>query len=105
MSISKILPRPYHDVNTPPSLPQSQTDASLEVDVTTIFRRFGHCWVKVKRDAQGMPMAFVQYRDANHATTAIREGAGIVICGRPCRVEKGKANRKFIPHCTVCFQS
>ena len=44
------------------SLLQSETDESLEVAVTQVFREFGSVWVKIRRDGKQMPFAFCQYR-------------------------------------------
>lgn len=77
------------------NLLQSETDESLEVAVTQVFREFGSVWVKIRRDGKQMPFAFCQYREPEHAERAIRDARGRLINGRPCRVEKAKAHRLF----------
>ena len=68
--------------------------------------------MKIRRDARGMPFAFVQYevsrrvlgsiyhadsfKDENDAQRAISDGRGMLINGRPCRTEVAKVNRKLI---------
>ena len=40
---------------------QTESDDQLEHNVHNAFMQFGACYVKIRRDAQGMPFAFVQY--------------------------------------------
>lgn len=44
-----------------PSLLQSESEESLQVAVTQVFREFGPVYVKIRRDAKHMPFAFCQY--------------------------------------------
>lgn len=77
------------------NLLQTETEDTLEMAVTQIFREYGPVYVKIRRDAKQMPFAFCQYTRPEHAATAIQEGRGRLIRGRPCRCEKAKAHRKF----------
>ena len=43
------------------SLVQTQSDDQLEYHVHVAFLQYGTCYVKIRRDARGMPFAFVQY--------------------------------------------
>lgn len=43
-----------------------------------------------------MPFAFVQFTSDEEARSALENGKGAIICGRPCRTEMVKANRTFI---------
>ncbi|KAJ9665855.1 hypothetical protein H2201_003979 [Coniosporium apollinis] len=43
------------------SLPTKMSDEELGDEVTRVFKQFGDCYVKIKRDARSMPHAFVQY--------------------------------------------
>ena len=43
------------------SLVQTQSDDQLEHHVHVAFLQYGTCYVKIRRDARGMPFAFVQY--------------------------------------------
>ncbi len=43
------------------SLVQTQSDDQLEHHVHIAFLQYGTCYVKIRRDARGMPFAFVQY--------------------------------------------
>ncbi|EHK96020.1 putative Meiotic activator RIM4 [Glarea lozoyensis 74030] len=77
------------------NLLQSESEESLQVAVTQIFREYGSVYVKIRRDGKQMPFAFCQYTTPEHAERAIREGRGRLIKGRPCRCEKAKAHRLF----------
>ena len=95
------------------SLVQTQSDDQLEHHVHVAFLQYGICYVKIRRDARGMPFAFVQYevswrlvehasqclyyQDENDAQRAISLGRGMLINGRPCRTEVAKVNRKLSP--------
>lgn len=46
---------------TESSLLQSESEESLQMAVTQIFREFGPVYVKIRRDAKQMPFAFCQY--------------------------------------------
>ena len=48
------------------SLTQTQTDDQLEHHVRDAFAQFGTCYVKIRRDPNGMPFAFVQYEVSVH---------------------------------------
>ncbi|KAK4154876.1 hypothetical protein C8A00DRAFT_42421 [Chaetomidium leptoderma] len=82
------------------NLPESKDDRALEAAVTREFGQFGTVFVKIRREIKGngngMPYAFVQYTNNQDAKTAMEEGRGIMILGRPCRTEMVKANRTFV---------
>ncbi|KAK3311435.1 uncharacterized protein B0T15DRAFT_548965 [Chaetomium strumarium] len=82
------------------NLPEGKDDRALEAAVTREFSRFGTVFVKIRREGRGtstgMPYAFAQYTNDEDAKTAVEQGRGIVILGRPCRTEKVKANRTFV---------
>ncbi|CAG8977842.1 hypothetical protein HYALB_00011648 [Hymenoscyphus albidus] len=82
------------------NLLQSESEESLQVAVTQVFREFGPVYVKIRRDAKHMPFAFCQYTNPEDAERAIREGRGSLIKGRPCRCEKAKAHRESSPFST-----
>ena len=44
------------------SLNANCTDVALETALTQTFSRFGKCWSKVRRNADGIPFAFVQFK-------------------------------------------
>ncbi|KAL1840158.1 hypothetical protein VTJ49DRAFT_732 [Mycothermus thermophilus] len=44
----------------------------------------------------GMPYAFAQFTNNEDARTAMEQGRGIMILGRPCRTEMVRANRTYI---------
>ncbi|KAI9641076.1 hypothetical protein NHQ30_010504 [Ciborinia camelliae] len=77
------------------NLLQSESEESLEMAVTQVFREYGAVYVKIRRDNKHMPFAFCQYTKQEHAERAIMEGRGRLIKGRPCRCEKAKAHRLF----------
>ncbi|KAL9132292.1 MAG: hypothetical protein Q9175_006532 [Cornicularia normoerica] len=77
------------------NLVQTQSDDQLEHHVHVAFLQYGTCYVKIRRDARGMPFAFVQYEDENDAQRAISVGRGMLINGRPCRTEVAKVNRSL----------
>ena len=37
------------------------SDHQLQKEIQLMYGAFGECYVKVRRDSQGMPYAFVQY--------------------------------------------
>ncbi|KAL6713555.1 hypothetical protein ACLMJK_009020 [Lecanora helva] len=77
------------------NLTQSQTDDQLEHHVQNAFSQFGTCYVKIRRDNNGMPFAFVQYETVEDAQRAITQGRGMHINNRPCRTEVAKVNRSL----------
>ena len=51
------------------SLVQTQSDDQLEHHVHVAFLQYGTCYVKIRRDARGMPFAFVQYEVGRRLAT------------------------------------
>jgi hypothetical protein len=116
--VAKYVSSTFHfhsSANELNSLLQSESEESLQMAVTQIFREFGPVFVKIRRDSKQMPFAFCQYtvsfwqqnfqehllicqQKEEHAERAIKEGKGRLIKGRPCRCEKAKAHRKSIHH-------
>nr|XP_036580845.1 RNA recognition domain-containing protein [Colletotrichum truncatum]KAF6788917.1 RNA recognition domain-containing protein [Colletotrichum truncatum] len=78
------------------NLPEHREDWTLEAAVTKEFERFGVVFVKIRRDNQGMPFAFVQFTNDASANEARVRGKGMMILGRPCRTETVRANRTYI---------
>ncbi|KAK2734135.1 RNA recognition domain-containing protein [Colletotrichum kahawae] len=78
------------------NLPEHREDYTLEAAVTKEFQRFGVVFVKIRRDTNGMPFAFVQFTNDESANEARIEGKGTMILGRPCRTETVRANRTYI---------
>ncbi|KAI3398613.1 hypothetical protein diail_8961 [Diaporthe ilicicola] len=78
------------------NLPEPKDDVALEAAIYREFLKYGKCWVKIRRDSHHMPFAFVQFTSDNEARSALENGKGAIICGRPCRTEMVKANRTFI---------
>ncbi|KAG7291565.1 hypothetical protein NEMBOFW57_001584 [Staphylotrichum longicolle] len=82
------------------NLPESKDDLALSAAVTREFSKFGLVFVKIRREmkanSNGMPYAFVQYRNEEQAKVAVEKGRGVLIFGRPCRTEMVKANRTFV---------
>ena len=62
-SLPSKLQIPFHGDRslTMYSLVQTQSDDQLEHHVHVAFLQYGTCYVKIRRDARGMPFAFVQY--------------------------------------------
>ncbi|RMD44182.1 hypothetical protein DV735_g1003, partial [Chaetothyriales sp. CBS 134920] len=58
-----------------------------------IFDAFGCNVIKVKLDRNNHPFALVQFEDLDAATTALARSRGVVLDGRPLRLEQGKAER------------
>lgn len=52
---------PLSSTNQSNSLAQSESEESLQMAVTQIFREYGPVFVKIRRDAKQMPFAFCQY--------------------------------------------
>ncbi|TDZ48452.1 Meiotic activator RIM4 [Colletotrichum trifolii] len=78
------------------NLPDNRDDWTLEAAVTQEFERFGVVFVKIRRDHQNMPFAFVQFTNDHDANNARITGKGTMILGRPCRTETVRANRTYI---------
>ncbi|KAI5867724.1 hypothetical protein GGS23DRAFT_612884 [Durotheca rogersii] len=78
------------------NLPENVKDSRLEAEVTRAFSKFGIVFVKIRRDQRNMPFAFCQFTKDEDAHTAMAQGKGILIEGRPCRTEMVKANRSFV---------
>ncbi|OLN86128.1 Meiotic activator RIM4 [Colletotrichum chlorophyti] len=78
------------------NLPDNRDDNTLEAAVEATFSKFGEVYVKIRRDSQGMPFAFVQFEDDESANDARINGKGSLILGRPCRTETVRANRTYI---------
>ncbi|KAL2273430.1 hypothetical protein FJTKL_04502 [Diaporthe vaccinii] len=78
------------------NLPEPKDDLNLEAAIYREFLKYGKCWVKIRRDSHHMPFAFVQFTSDEEARSALENGKGAIICGRPCRTEMVKANRTFI---------
>ncbi|KAL1837350.1 hypothetical protein VTJ49DRAFT_3961 [Mycothermus thermophilus] len=82
------------------NLPEAAEDRALEAAVTREFSRFGTVFVKIRREGRGhhigMPYAFAQFTNNEDARTAMEQGRGIMILGRPCRTEMVRANRTYI---------
>lgn len=53
------------------SLPEHREDYTLEAAVTKEFQRFGVVFVKIRRDTNGMPFAFVQFTVSNSTIASI----------------------------------
>ena len=46
------------------------SDNQLQTEIRSLYGAFGECYVKVRRDLQGMPYAFVQYTVSDELTGA-----------------------------------
>lgn len=57
----RLVSHPTEVSLTSCSLTQTQSDDQLEHHVSNAFSQYGMCWVKIRRDLNGMPFAFVQY--------------------------------------------
>ncbi|KAJ9641553.1 hypothetical protein H2199_005523 [Coniosporium tulheliwenetii] len=77
------------------SLPTKMSDEELGDEVTRVFKQFGDCYVKIKRDARSMPHAFVQYTCKADSMAALEYGGGNLIFDRQCRVESSNAFRSI----------
>lgn len=53
------------------SLVQTQSDDQLEHHVHAAFLQYGTCYIKIRRDARGMPFAFVQYEVSGRLASKI----------------------------------
>ena len=56
------------------SLSNQRVDDQLEVSVQQVFSTFGTCYVKIRRDRNRMPFAFVQFevgRSPLHVTMTL----------------------------------
>ncbi|KAK8024016.1 hypothetical protein PG993_012082 [Apiospora rasikravindrae] len=78
------------------NLPESMENIKLERELNDKFGVWGAVFVKIRRDKKNMPYAFCQYTNDRDAAAAMANGAGTIFSGRPCRVEKVRANRTFI---------
>lgn len=74
---------------------EPKDDIALEAAITREFSKFGTVFVKIKRDNKNIPFGFCQYTVEEDAKRALKEGGGIPILGRECRVEPAKTTRTF----------
>lgn len=76
------------------SLNATRTDEQLKLSVQDEFAQFGPIIdIKVMRDGQGRPFAFVQYESSADAKSALIQGHQRILDGRPVRVEQARVNR------------
>lgn len=76
------------------SLASTLTDDELCISVTKKFKRYGELnGVKVLRDQQNRPYAFVQYTNLQDAQLALSAAHGSRLDGRIIRCEAAKVNR------------
>ena len=76
------------------SLNASRSQDQLDASVRQRFQKFGQlASVKVMRDSNNRPYAFVQFRRAADADMALRKCQGASLDGRPMRIEKAHVNR------------
>ncbi|XXH05810.1 hypothetical protein Hte_012248 [Hypoxylon texense] len=78
------------------NLPEQSRDVRLEAEVTRVFSGFGPVFVKIRRDKYNHPYAFCQFTREEDFKNALANGKGMLIDGRPCRVEQVKANCSFV---------
>ncbi|KAK7537270.1 uncharacterized protein J3D65DRAFT_667944 [Phyllosticta citribraziliensis] len=74
------------------NLPSTRPDDVIRNALNDVYARFGKCFIKLKRD-RGMPIAFIQYDNAEDASKALGQGAGVFVLGRKARTERAKAPR------------
>ncbi|KAK7946519.1 RNA recognition motif domain-containing protein [Apiospora aurea] len=74
------------------NLPESMENIKLERELNDKFGEWGAVFVKIRRDKKNMPYAFCQYTNDRDAAVAMAHGAGTMFQGRPCRVERVRAN-------------
>jgi len=78
------------------SLNAAKTEVQLMHSVRDCFKEFGRLMnVKVFKDWQGRPYAFVQYEAEHEANYAMTKAQGLFLDGRKVRVEKAKVNRSM----------
>ncbi|KAL3231725.1 Meiotic activator RIM4 [Nakaseomyces bracarensis] len=79
------------------SLAATLEDDELCVNVTQLFRQYGDLvGVKVLRDDQNRPYAFVQYKKDKDAHTAQQKASGAFLNGRKLRCEAARVNRTLL---------
>lgn len=82
------------------SLAAALSDDDLCLSVTGYFKKFGKLTnVKVLRDQENRPYAFVQYTNDNDANKALKEAHGSRLNGRIIRCEHAKVNRTLYIVC------
>ena len=84
------------------SLSAQLADDVLEIKVKDKFEQFGNCYVKIKRDARGMPFAFCQY-EVRHTCAECLLASDIAIeCrgrGKSHRLRPWHTDRRsYVPH-------
>ena len=76
------------------SLTASLSDDKLCLSVKNRFKEFGELnGVKVLRDQENRPYAFVQYNNDHDATRALENAHGTILDGRVIRCEPARVNR------------
>ncbi|KAJ9605598.1 hypothetical protein H2200_010255 [Cladophialophora chaetospira] len=78
------------------NLSMHKSEEQLDVSVHEAFDYFGPNHVKVHRDRNRHPYAFVQYEIIQDAVAAVKGAYGLVLDGRKVRVEHAKAERAVI---------
>jgi len=79
------------------SLNIQQNEEEMRASVTSYFKQWGHLLnVKVFRDKENRPYAFVQYERVGDAEQALKEAHNTTLDGRSIRVEHAKVNRTLV---------
>ncbi|ETI26807.1 hypothetical protein G647_10252 [Cladophialophora carrionii CBS 160.54] len=73
-----------------------RTEEELEITVHLAFDTYGPNHVKIRRDRNKHPFAFVQYETVEAANAAVSGAYGMVLDGRRIRIERAKAERAVI---------
>jgi RNA recognition motif-containing protein len=67
-----------------------------ERDLLSKFGCFGECYPQIKTDRKGHEFAILQFETVEQANNALRHGQGMLINGRPLRLEKAKVERALL---------
>ncbi|KIW25930.1 uncharacterized protein PV07_09064 [Cladophialophora immunda] len=78
------------------NLSKYRSEDQLEVACHQTFDTYGPNHVKIRRDRNQHPFAFIQYHKDEDATAAVSGAYGLIIDGRKIRIEQAKAERSVI---------
>ncbi|OAP55827.1 hypothetical protein AYL99_09979 [Fonsecaea erecta] len=78
------------------NLSKNRSEDQLELACHQTFDDYGPNHVKIRRDRNQHPFAFVQFEKDEDATAAVAGAYGLVMDGRKIRIEQAKAERAVI---------
>ncbi|KAH0829599.1 hypothetical protein AYO21_07556 [Fonsecaea monophora] len=78
------------------NLSKYRSEDQLEIACHQTFDTYGPNHIKIRRDRNQHPFAFIQFQRDEDATAAVAGAYGLIIDGRKIRIEQAKAERSVI---------